>query len=161
MQVWRVFDLDYPAWDGRGAQLYVGRWNTGEIEGADSAYPVVYTASSLSLAVLEQICHAGETGFPRNYGCASATVPDDSIQHVELGTLWPFDPDWQSALKGFGDSFLERLEALALKVPSAAVRVEWNLLLNPRHPDFARVQIGHPRPLPLDRRIAENLKSAP
>lgn len=34
-------------------------------------------------------------------------------------------------------------ETLALRVPSAVVEQEWNVLLNPLHPDMPHVTIGH------------------
>jgi len=38
-------------------------------------------------------------------------------------------------------------------VPSAVVPQEWNYLLNPKHPDFAAVEIGAPVPLETDTRL--------
>jgi RES domain-containing protein len=38
-------------------------------------------------------------------------------------------------------------------VPSALVADEFNLILNPTHPDFSRLTIGPPRPFAFDGRI--------
>lgn len=45
------------------------------------------------------------------------------------------------------------LRSLALRVPSAVVPVEFNLLLNPRHPAMREVRTGEPQPLFLDPRL--------
>ena len=45
-----------------------------------------------------------------------------------------------------------QLESVLLQVPSPACPGEFNLLANPRHPDFARLQRFDARPLQLDRR---------
>ena len=43
-------------------------------------------------------------------------------------------------------------ESLLLQVPSPTCPGEFNLLVNPRHPDFTRLQRFDCRPLQLDRR---------
>jgi RES domain-containing protein len=40
-----------------------------------------------------------------------------------------------------------------LRVPSAVIPDECNYVLNPRHPDFVRVEIGAPQELAVDRRL--------
>jgi RES domain-containing protein len=44
-----------------------------------------------------------------------------------------------------------------LSVPSAVVPAERNVLINPRHPDFARIIIGAPQSLQTDTRLLRNL----
>jgi RES domain-containing protein len=38
-------------------------------------------------------------------------------------------------------------------VPSVIVPTEFNYVLNPVHPDFARIRIGTPLPFPFDARL--------
>ncbi len=40
-----------------------------------------------------------------------------------------------------------------LHVPSAAVRGEWNVLLNPAHGDFRKIKIQKPQPFEFDLRM--------
>ena len=47
-----------------------------------------------------------------------------------------------------------------LAVPSAVVPAERNYLINPRHPDFARIVIGVPKALDVDVRLLRNLGGA-
>jgi len=43
-------------------------------------------------------------------------------------------------------------------VPSAIVVEEWNYLLNPLHPDFAKLKLSAPKPFDFDRRLARSRK---
>ena len=43
--------------------------------------------------------------------------------------------------------------SVALRVPSAVVPIEFNFVLNPKHPDFAKLVIGPRQPLPIDPRL--------
>ncbi|MBI3591965.1 MAG: RES family NAD+ phosphorylase, partial [Nitrospirae bacterium] len=40
-----------------------------------------------------------------------------------------------------------------LRVPSAVIPDEYNLVLNPKHGDFIKIKIGKPQPFTLDERI--------
>jgi RES domain-containing protein len=49
------------------------------------------------------------------------------------------------------------MQTAVLSVPSAVVPAERNYLLNPRHPDFARITLGAPQSLQTDTRLLRNL----
>ena len=61
----------------------------------------------------------------------------------------------------FGDIWVHDGRALALRVPSLVIRQEWNLLLNPDHPDMARVQVLRAEPFAFDPRLAPLAPPAP
>jgi RES domain-containing protein len=46
-----------------------------------------------------------------------------------------------------------------LAVPSAVIPAETNYLLNPEHPDFARIGIGEPLELVTDLRLLKKVSS--
>jgi RES domain-containing protein len=40
-----------------------------------------------------------------------------------------------------------------LKIPSSVTKGDFNILINPNHPDFKRIAIQSIEPFPFDRRI--------
>ena len=55
--------------------------------------------------------------------------------------------------RAVGDRWVRDMTSVALRVPSAVVEAEHNLLLNPAHPDFAQVRVGEARPFAFDPRL--------
>lgn len=132
---------------GTGARLYGGRWN-------NIGKPVVYMASSRSLAVLEVLVHLPPTLIPDDFCQVTFDVPDD-IEVLNIDTLpanWQEYPE-PSILKAMGDSFLKQSKHLLLKVPSAVVKEEYNYLLNPAHPGIKEVKIINQQPFSFDERL--------
>lgn len=132
---------------GTGARLYGGRWNS-------VGKPMVYTASSRALAVLEVLVHLPPALIPADFCQATFEVPDD-VQVLDMAKL---PPNWQeypepARLKTMGDAFLKAKKHLLLKVPSAVVEEEFNYLLNPVHPDITSVKIVDVRPFTFDERL--------
>jgi RES domain-containing protein len=82
-------------------------------------------------------------------------IPDDlQLGRLELTILpagWHDTRD--ESLRRFGDEWIQTGAAVALLVPSAAVRGEWNVLINPIHADFPRLRFGHPQPFKFDARM--------
>lgn len=150
MRVWRICrDLHAAgAFSGEGARLYGGRWNSQGVS-------MVYTSSSLALAVVETFVHLEPNLQPDDLVSIEAEFPDD-LATERLDLKW-LPRNWHKlrdeSLKKFGDRWIEKAETVALHVPSAAVRGEWNVLLNPAHPDFRRLKIQHPKPFEFDLRM--------
>lgn len=69
----------------------------------------------------------------------------------------PRVPGWDSrdgrASQAFGAQWAEERRSLALLVPSVIARMERNVLINPAHPEFARVRAGLPQPVWWDARL--------
>ncbi|MEO5907310.1 MAG: RES family NAD+ phosphorylase [Saprospiraceae bacterium] len=134
---------------GMGAALYGGRWNSKGIY-------IVYTSMTPSLAMLESVVHL--SGIPKNDYCmATINIPDDSIlelRNSELPAGWNqyLAPD---ALKVIGDRFISHNKYLALRIPSAIVAMESNILINPNHPDFKKVRLISSEKILIDKRLVE------
>ncbi len=136
------------AFDGEGARLYGGRWNS---PGA----PVVYTAQSESLAALELLVHLQATWSLRSYCSIPVDFDDALVASVDPAAL---PPDWRdspapSALQQIGDQWVAAQGSVVLQVPSAIVPNELDFILNPRHPDFGRLVVGPPSGFELDPRL--------
>lgn len=133
---------------GTGTLLFGGRWSNKGIPG-------LYLASSRALSVLEVLVHLQPMFIPDDYCLAEIEVPDNSVEIPDLSDL---PSNWAKVapphqLKGIGDSFLKVGKKLMLKLPSAIVPNEFNYLLNPLHPDMAKVHIMKQEPFSFDERL--------
>jgi RES domain-containing protein len=121
---------------GYGAEKTGGRWNSKGI-------PILYTAASRALAVVEIAVHVPVGIIPVDYYLASVELPDDDILKIDLNAL---PKNWNTyplikATRTIGDNFIRSNTHLVLQVPSATVIGDHNYLINPRHPDFNKVKI--------------------
>ena len=147
---WRIVKSRYAstAFDGEGARLYGGRWNSPGTR-------MVYTSSTISLAVLEVLVHLQEASILSSYSLISAGFDDALVERLDRSLL----PDgWRSypapsELQRIGDEWVRRQRSAVLEVPSVIVERESNYLLNPAHPDFSSVVIGEPEPFTFDERL--------
>ncbi|MBL4842177.1 MAG: RES domain-containing protein [Thalassospira sp.] len=122
------------AFSGFGARQYGGRWNLPN-------HPAVYLSESIALAQLEILVNLGEEDSLQNYLLFQVEVPDSQIM-VLADDAYP--KDWNgtrvsAGTQEVGTEFLLDGEALALAVRSCVVPQEYNLILNPEHPDAEAV----------------------
>ena len=156
VSAWRVVPAEFagPPFDpfsGDGARLHGGRWNSPGI-------PVVYTSDSLALAVLETLVHAGSLAAVAGRVAFPVVIPPELIvglQSDDLPADW-HDPAAPDRLKALGDAWVAAATTPVLRVPSAVIPVEFNDVLNPRHPAFRQIAVGPPRPLPIDPRLLKS-----
>jgi RES domain-containing protein len=150
MHLWRICRRRYTAaaFAGEGARLYGGRWNSPGVR-------VVYTSTSLALAAIETFVHVEPNLRPDDLVSIECILPDSlPTRRVDVSALparWRRGMD--ESLRSVGDNWIRSGETAALFVPSAAIPGEWNVLLNPAHPDFRRVKIQKPRPFDFDLRM--------
>ena len=153
-QAWRLVHRKYvySAFSGEGARLAGGRWNS-------EGHSVVYTAGSLSLALLEIIVHLEFKEALKLYKAIPVEIPENLLQSIDPAKLpegWGASPP-QSGTQFIGNCWMEQQASAALKVPSAIVPNESNYLLNPTHSDFAQIKLGAPIDLPVDPRVLARL----
>lgn len=122
-----------------------GRWTSPRTPG-------VYTSLSPATAMLEYLVHLeGET--PDELLLASASVPKDAmLVQLEVPSDWKERP-YRDTVRQVGDAWSKQKTSLALRVPSALCEGECNVLLNPDHPDFAKLRIDHLQPIKIDSRL--------
>ena len=137
---------------GEGARLYGGRWNP---EGV----PLVYTAASPELALLETLVHLD--GAPLSdlppYVLITLALPANAIETIAEADL---PPGWntQPAPEVVARFPLPRLQPgnpyLGFAVPSSVLASPTrNILLNPLHPLMPQVQVVSVTPLVFDGRL--------
>lgn len=146
---WRLTKTRFlpTAWDGEGARRSGGRWNS-------TGTAVVYASSTLSLALVETLVHLPGGILPA-YSAQRAEFADSLVTTLgddDLPSDWRGDPV-SGSTRAIGDAWVREGKSAVLRVPSVVVPVEPNYVLNPRHPDLARVAIGPPLPFPFDPRL--------
>lgn len=149
--LYRICKTKYAAsaFDGEGARLFGGRWNS-------AGTSMVYTAGSRSLAILEILVHLNSDLIIPAFSGIEVNCPDDLVTNVN--DISDLPADWVSSpppeeLKEIGDEWVANSTSVVLAVPSAVVPAEINYLINPVHEDFDRLEIGKPQALTLDPRL--------
>lgn len=130
--------------------MYGGRWNS-------PGTAMVYTAGSQSLAALEMLVHLDTADLLGKYVVFEVTIVESLIRALaeeELPRNWRSDPP-PAKLRKMGDAWVASAVCVALCVPSAIIPTEQNFLLNPKHPDFAKLQFGKAVPFHYDSRLAD------
>ena len=150
IKAWRIVKTRFAssAFDGEGARKFGGRFNSVGV-------PVVYTAGSRSLAILEMLVHIGDGGVLSSYSLCSAEFEEGLVEILEPAKLpsnWQDNPPPSEAL-ALGDDWISSQRSVVLQVPSAIVPDENNYLINSNHPDSHQLKIGTPEPVSLDDRL--------
>jgi len=151
--IWRIVTARFAdsAFSGEGARLFGGRWNR-------KGLPMVYTAESRSLALLEMMVQ--DDPLRAHYLLIPAFISSGVIQRelavTELGDDWRALPA-RDRLQAIGNDWLQTRESCILSVPSAVVPAERNFLVNPLHPDFSKIAIGDAESLETDVRLLRGL----
>ena len=89
------------------------------------------------------------------YCMVTITIPENNIKEIKINNLpdnWFVNPP-ADQLKSIGDHFIKNNIFLALKLPSAIMMEDFNLLLNPNHPDFSKVNLVATRTIQIDERL--------
>jgi len=151
LRIWRLTRAPFAeaAFSGIGSARGGARWNSRGTH-------VAYAATSRSLAELETLVQIDRLRAPSDYVFVEAEIPNDAIETLKTERL---PPDWRSMpppseLRVIGDAWIRAQRSLALRVPSAVVPEEFNLLVNPAHPRFGELRIiGKPEPVVFDSRL--------
>ncbi len=149
---WRLIKTKHAeqAYTGEGARRFGGRWNSRGTR-------MIYASETIALALLETLVHLDSAILLERYSLCTIQLDDAVIEDLSLERLpkrWRRSPP-PRALQEVGDRWVQDARSAVLRVPSAIVPIERNLLFNPVHPDFASLTLGEPRPFPIDLRLVQ------
>jgi len=155
VKLWRIAKntTQYRADDmsGGGAKTFGGRWNS-------KGNAVIYASPTIALATLETLAHIGDEIAARNRFLIRIEVPDDVWKTRETLDVARLNPTWLAEPPGMatislGDAWIAGNTTALLEVPSVIIHEEFNVLINPAHPDAARIKASLIRQFVYDPRL--------
>lgn len=148
MQIFRIADERHPIWDGTGAALIGGRWNS-------PGKPVIYGSLSYSCAMLEMLAHTNIGRIPATHRYVEVDVEDGiSVESCDDGCLpADWDAENSASAREFGDCWLKEARSALLIIPSVTARLDKNALVNPLHPEAGQLKVSAPKQVIWDKRL--------
>ena len=136
------------AFSGEGARLFGGRWSSIGV-------PMVYAAESKALAVLELLVHVDDGSLLEEYLCVPVQFDKRLVRSLDFEDL---PDDWRQmppppSTQRMGRIWAIENRSVVLQVPSVLIPGESNYLINPRHPNVGKLQLGPPEPFEFDPRL--------
>ena len=152
MKAFRIADRRFPVFDGTGARIVGGRWNSPGRE-------LIYAAETFALALLELLVHSNLGRVPMTHVVVEIEIPDDiTVEILNRQDVPGWDAEEQIASRAFGDDWLMAKRSAVLMTPSVVTGGrERNVLINPRHADFIRIVAGAPEDVRWDPRFSEKV----
>ncbi len=136
----------FPIFDSEGSRRYPGRWNT-------PSSPIIYTSEHYSTAMLEKLVHLNAV-MPRGQHYIAITIPTDMSYEIFQTAAHPgWDGKDETICKSYGAAWHAARRTAILLVPSMPARIDRNILINPSHPEFARITHSLPEPIWWDARL--------
>jgi RES domain-containing protein len=146
--VYRITRAPYADLTGEGARLAGGRWNR-------AGRAAVYASESRALAILESLVHVQPHRLPPDLVLLRVAIPERV--HRESWSLADLPDGWREigaeAALDRGDAWLRQASAAVLRVPSVLVPEEYNVVLNPLHPEHSQIRITDVVPFRFDPRL--------
>lgn len=133
---------------GFGAYKFGGRWNS-------IGTHILYLAENPSLSLLEVLVHISRFQIQSSFSVLTLELPEiELVDPPELPQNWKLTPPPMS-LKKVGDEFIRSKMSLAIRIPSAIMPLDHNLLVNPGHPDFSKIKILDCEEIHLEKRLKD------
>jgi RES domain-containing protein len=147
-RAFRIADRRFSIFDGTGAFLKGGRWNS-------PGRRVIYASETYPGAVLEVLAHTRIGKVPRTHEWIEIAIPPStSIEHVSPENLKGWNASDSVIARQFGDEWLRQQRALILIVPSLpASGLARNVLINQDHPEFTQLKASAPQSVVWDSRL--------
>jgi len=130
MTVYRLTQAKYA--DKLLASGVSNRWNRAE-------QYVIYTSESISLCALELLAHTNGIRPKGTFKLMHIDIPNSIniaiIASEKLPLNWHLLASYPTTQK-LGSDWYDRMDSLAMKIPSAIVPSESNYIVNAKHPAF-------------------------
>src|SRR5882672_3604599 len=147
LRAFRGADPRHSLFDGQGAYLKGGRWNS-------PGRRIIYAAESYAGALLEVLVHLNFDEIPRGYAWTEVRLPSSAIEELSSNSIPNWNSDDLTATRSFGDAWHEQKRSMALLVPSLVTAgIERNVLINQDHPAFSAIQTGNVNEVIWDERL--------
>ena len=146
-RIWRI--SNYADLQGAGGERGTGRWHR--------YVRIVYCAENASNAMLETLVHLeidSLDDLPAHYQLLEIAVPAHIvIAELPASSLPEHWRDDESLTQQLGMTWLGERTTALLRVPSAVMPTEHNLLLNPAHREAEQIRIVSAHHCPYDQRL--------
>jgi RES domain-containing protein len=148
MVAWRITKRRHPAFDGTGASVVGGRWNS-------PGRTVIYAADSFAGGILEILAHAlRPRTLPGPHHAVRIDIPDAMVAELSPDAVPGWEEKDSMTAREAGDRWLAAHASAALVVPAVPSRPVGRLvLINPSHADAARIRVSRPFRVPWDERL--------
>ena len=147
---WRIVKEKHArtAFSGEGAREFGGRWNSAGVS-------VVYCSEHLSLAALETLVHIVPVMVRDKFRAYRVRFDESlltSVTEKKLPKGWNAQPPTPVS-QNVGNGWAKSARSVVLALPSVLVPLERTFLLNPKHPDFRKLEIKDIGTFVLDPRL--------
>ncbi|AWJ85652.1 hypothetical protein TSH58p_19010 (plasmid) [Azospirillum sp. TSH58] len=146
MIAFRIAGANHPVFDGTGAELHGGRWNS-------RGRRVIYGGESFAICMLERLVYTAIGRAPVSDRFVSMAIPDDVVETVDPAHVPGWDEPGCAAAGAYGDRWFDEGRTAVLLVPSAVTAIDRNIIINQRHPDAARIAVSAEQPVRWDPRL--------
>lgn len=150
MKLFRITKQKYAKdLSGKGAKLFGGRWNPIGVS-------ALYCSETRALAVLELLVHTRNEILPKNLRIITIEIPTKfKSKIIQIENL---PNDWNSlqtieATQKIGKNYFNSNNCLGIKVPSAVIEMEMNIVLNPNFKNYHLLEIESIDKFILDKRL--------
>lgn len=149
LRLWRITTGPHPIWCGEGARRFGQRWNPPGL-------PAIYTGTSFALCLVEILVHANRRTPPSAARYVEAILPPDLSRETFPAENHPGwnDPHNIAIAQAYGAAWLRERRSCLLLAPSVVTAgLDTNIVVNPDHPEAARITIGPETPVHLAPRL--------
>lgn len=144
MQLWRLYRRAHgPGLDGIGGLYASGRWHKHGTR-------VVYFGASPGIVALEKLAHIDPATLPSDL-LLTRFEGDVSVEEVLTGEADDLYDLAQTQARG--EAFFKKNSTCILRVRSVVLPEEYNLVMNPLHPEATKIKPVEHRDFSFDGRL--------